>query len=322
MTRVGIVLLASPGQVERTLRCLESLARLDADPVHEIVLWIQGGSLADDPTNGELAKRTREAFPEIAIHEHPENLGVASGRNAASRRLLEAPEPPSHLFFLDNDMTVEPDLLARLVEPFAEDPRVALATGKLLEMEHPERLYGAGGCRIRFWRGETGHVGRGEIDRGQYDGAPSSGRLDDPPILPSGGCFFVRADVFEALGGFDEIFSPYGPEDLDFGLRARAAGWEARYAPAAVAYHPAEPGRSFAGGRDDAAYLANRVRQWLRFLHRHAPLRERLAFYFVGAPWLALRRLGRAIRRGQLLAVLRGLLGGLRRDGKSEKRQE
>ncbi|MEM8929719.1 MAG: glycosyltransferase family 2 protein [Acidobacteriota bacterium] len=293
--RVAIVLLALPTQVERTQRCLDSLAELDARPAHSILLWIQG---AQDPA--PIADGIRARHPTVRVVHHGHNLGVAGGRNAAAHRILnDAQEPPSHLFFLDNDMTVEPDLLGRLLE-VVDEPSIGLATGKILSLDDPDRLYGAGGCRIRFWRGDTGHVGRGELDRGQYD------RRSD--ILPSGGCFLVRTDVFEALGGFDEVFSPYGPEDLDFGLRARADGWQARYAPRAIAYHPTEPGRSFGDGREGSTYVANRVRQWLRFLRRHGSPLDQLGFTLVGGPWIAARMLIRALFHGRLTATLRGLL--------------
>ena len=39
-----------------------------------------------------------------------------------------------------------------------------------------------------------------------------------------GAFFFVRRNVFEALGGFDERFFVYF-EDLDFAVRARERGW-------------------------------------------------------------------------------------------------
>ncbi len=60
------------------------------------------------------------------------------------------------------------------------------------------------------------------------------------PILSRGkviGAFYlVRRTVFEALAGFDERFFVY-LEDLDFSVRAAAAGWECWYLASSRAYH-------------------------------------------------------------------------------------
>jgi GT2 family glycosyltransferase len=268
------ILLLTYEQRDLTLRCLESLGR-GLGEGHRVWLWDNGSA---DGTREAVAER----FPGVRIEGSGVNLGVASGRNALVHRVLER-DSPEFLLFLDNDMTVEPDLLPALRAPFAGDPHLAQTTGKIRQLEQPEVLYGAGGCGVDFTTGATDHVGWGELDRGQYD-TPC-------PCLPSGGLMMVRSAIFEELGGFDPLFDPYGPEDLDFGLRARAAGYNALYVPNAVAYHPSSPGRTFQGGARSWGYLVNRVRQWLRFLHRHGSLRERLAFYLVGGP----RRLVRLV---------------------------
>ena len=91
---------------------------------------------------------------------------------------------PTHLLFLDNDMTVEPDFLEPLVDATRSPSGPTLATGKIRDIEMPERLYGAGGCRIRFWCGDTMHVGHMEMDHGQYDA--------EVDCIPSGGCLMIR----------------------------------------------------------------------------------------------------------------------------------
>jgi hypothetical protein len=51
-----------------------------------------------------------------------------------------------------------------------------------------------------------------------------------------GAFFFVRRNVFETLGGFDERFFVYF-EDLDFAMRARKRGWSSVYLASAQAFH-------------------------------------------------------------------------------------
>ena len=119
----------------------------------------------------------------------------------------------------------------------------------------------------------------------------------------------VRRHLFERLGGFDPIFDPYGPEDLDFGFRARAAGFSALYVPGAVIYHDPSPGRTISQGQYSEAYASYRARHWLRFMRRHATPFQRAGFYLIGAPYLMLSVLLREGRRGNLSAI-RGLLRG------------
>ncbi len=45
-----------------------------------------------------------------------------------------------------------------------------------------------------------------------------------------------RREAIGQVGGMDEDFFAY-LEDVDWSLRARLAGWECRYEPAAVAFH-------------------------------------------------------------------------------------
>lgn len=52
----------------------------------------------------------------------------------------------------------------------------------------------------------------------------------------TGGCFLVRRDCFEQLGGFDERFFLYY-EDVDFCRRASTRGWTVHYAPGVKATH-------------------------------------------------------------------------------------
>jgi N-acetylglucosaminyl-diphospho-decaprenol L-rhamnosyltransferase len=59
-------------------------------------------------------------------------------------------------------------------------------------------------------------------------------RSDVPWV--TGGCFLVRRDCFEELGGLDEQFFLYY-EDVDFCQRARQAGWSVWYEPSLSATH-------------------------------------------------------------------------------------
>ena len=51
-----------------------------------------------------------------------------------------------------------------------------------------------------------------------------------------GAFLFLRREMLDELGGFDEGFRLYG-EDIDLAYRASKAGWERWYVPNAKAVH-------------------------------------------------------------------------------------
>lgn len=298
--RVAVIVL-SLDQREMTLKCLADV-RAQEGPPFDIVLW-------DNGSRDGTAERVRREFPEVLTHAHPENLGVASGRNAAAALAMERLDP-THLLFLDNDITPWPDFIRELLAPFEHDGRLAQTQGKLRYTDDPERLNDGGGHRVQFWLGRTTPVGYKEIDRGQHD-RPA-------PCLPCGGAMMVRADVFRELGGFDATFDPFGPEDLDFSLRVGEAGWHALYVPTAVAYH--EVTHTFgAGYTEDYARL--KAQHWLRLMCRHASPWQQLGFFVVGAPWALGQMVLREVRRGNASAV-RGVLRGAWDLGRSRFRAQ
>lgn len=290
MSRICAVVLTLD-QRETTLGCLERLLSQEVDASLDVLVWDNG---SQDGTGEAIRAR----HPEVLVHRHPENLGVASGRNAAAE--LAARElDPTHLLFLDNDIDVEPGFVRALLEPFAEDPQVGQTQAKLRFTDRPERLNDGGGCRINWWLGRTEPVGYEEVDRGQHDRVA--------PCISCGGAMMVRADVFRELGGFDRTFDPFGPEDLDFSLRLQKAGYRALYVPGAVGFHAVS--HTFGAGYTEA-YARHKVRHWLAFLQRHAAWYQRLGFYLVGAPLTAVRLVAREVGRGNLGAI-RGVTRGL-----------
>jgi GT2 family glycosyltransferase len=286
------VLILTVDQKDTTLRVLGSFTpeeRLAA----KFLVWDNGSK---DGTGNAI----RTAFPDVLVHEHDRNLGVASGRNAAAALAIERFDP-THLLFLDNDIVVKPGFIDALHHPFTIDSAVGQTQAKLLFMDRPDRINDGGGCRVNFWLGRTMPVGYDEVDRGQRD-RPAK-------CIACGGAMMVRADLFRHLGGFDPVFDPFGPEDLDFSLRLQRAGHTALYTPAAVAHHAVS--HTFEGGGYSQVYARSKARHWLRFMRRHASPAQKLAFLLVGAPWIAARMVLRESLRGNPGAILGSARGVL-----------
>jgi GT2 family glycosyltransferase len=285
-----VILILTYNQRDRTLLCLSSLDVIKSPPFH-LLLWDNGSS---DGT----VEAVKEAFPKVLSHYHPNNLGVASGRNSAAELAIKRFNP-SYLLFLDNDMVVEPDFVGELLGPLLEDPKIGQTQAKLRFMYDRQRLNDGGGAKINFIFWQVTPVGFGEIDYGQYD-APRK-------CISCGGAMMVRTDLFIKLKGFDSAFDPFGPEDLDFSLRLQKAGYTALYVPQAVAYHTVS--HTFGKGYTED-YARHKFRHWYLFMHRHASVYQKLGFFLIGIPYLAVRVMIREGKKGNL-GALRGLFAGM-----------
>ena len=72
----------------------------------------------------------------------------------------------------------------------------------------------------------------------------------------------VRRAVFDAVGGFEGL---HISEDMEWGMRAKAKGFETRFDPAAVMRHPAR------------ASMADLRRQWDRHISHHWSMQPKTA---------------------------------------------
>jgi GT2 family glycosyltransferase len=294
--RIAVIILTI-NQREQTLRCLEYLRRSQhGEPIFSITVWDNGSS---DGT----PKAIRSAYPDVRVLTSESNLGVAGGRNSAACAVM-ADEAPELLLFLDNDMVVAEDFVRALAKPFSGTKGTAIGQtqAKLRLSDEPDLLNDGGGCRIQFWLGRTRPVGFGQQDQGQFDTPTRCAAC-------CGGAMMVRAELFSELGGFDETFSPFGPEDLDFSLRLQERGFEAWYIPEAIAFHDVN---HTIGGEYSEDYAARRSRHWLRLMRRHASILDWIGFILIGMPAIAFRvliREGRKRNLGAIRGLIRGTLG-------------
>jgi GT2 family glycosyltransferase len=285
-----IVIVLTYNQREKTLACLSALMAGDDIPF-QVLVWDNG---SQDNTLAAVGK----TFPLALTRSSKRNLGVAGGRNAAAQVAITE-LAATHLLFLDNDILVEPGFVGALYKPFEVDPLIGQTQAKLRFMHDRRLINDGGGARISFVFWRVTPVGFGEPDRGQYD-IPRA-------CISCGGAMMVRADVFQQVEGFDPLFGPFGPEDLDFSLRLQKAGYKAMYVPKAVGYH--QVSHTYGEGYSED-YARHKARHWLLFMRRHATLGQRIAFYLIGAPVLAFQVVIRELRRGNWRAI-RGLAQGI-----------
>ena len=199
------------------------------------------------------------------------------------------------IWLIHDDCAPAPTALEKLLEAVEDRPQVAMVGPKLLGWHDRTHLLEAGisiagnGAR---WTG----LEVLEYDQGQHDG------IHDVLSVSTAGAL-IRRDIFEEIGGFDSNLSLFR-DDVDFGWRARVAGYSVIATTDAVMYH-AQASATERRKIDVAGAL----------LHRPLLLDRRNAAYVLLAnsswwmiPWVAIQLLGSAMARsiGYLLAKLPG----------------
>jgi GT2 family glycosyltransferase len=184
-----------------TQDCLRTLqATLPTGLEHEII-FVDDGST--DGTRAWLAKLSR---PCRAILNE-QNLGFAGTCNRGA-----AAATGDLLFFLNNDLVLQPGWFEPMRDAFRRYPNAALV----------------GNVQLNAATGAVDHTGLYFNHKGKpaHDLArPLSARLAGYRQVPAvtGACCAIRRERWHALGGFDAEFQN-GSEDVDLCLRALAAG--------------------------------------------------------------------------------------------------
>src|SRR3712207_1060900 len=126
---------------------------------------------------------------------------------------------------------------------------------------------------------------------------PDTGEWEAPRdvLFGTGAAMFVRKDVYESVGGFDERFFMFY-EDVDLGWRLNLRGWRVRYEPRSLAYHRHHASMSKVDTQDNAKELFLLERNALAALYKNVS-DETLAKALPAALALTVRR---ATARGDI----------------------
>lgn len=287
-------------QRQLTLDCLASL-REQAYPSFHVAL-VDNGSQDGTPD------AVRQAFPDVTVIVNDRNLGFAAGNNVGIQHALAA--GAEYVFLLNNDTTVDPQMLGRLVDVAESDPTIGITGPTMLYLDAPETIWCAGN-RIDWSTGSTERL-RADMPVASVEQLA----YQDVDFITACAVCIKRA-VFADVGLLDERFFMYY-EETDWFARAAAAGWRTVYVPSARMWHKVSAtigatspltdyymirnrylflGRNLAGARRIAALLraglydARTVAAYTVKSHGGARLRNRDA-KLLGMRDAALRRWG------------------------------
>jgi len=213
-------------------------ALLAAEGVADAELWV-----ADDGSTDGTAEWLAANVPQARVVRRAENGGFSRACNAA---IAEA--CGDALLLLNNDVSVEAGFLPPLVRALESDPSVFAVNSRIL-------LPGRG------MRDEGEKMGGFHHGIFYVDCLPRPSPVAAPTLYATACAALYRRDRVDALGGFDELYSPFYWEDVDLSYRALRRGWTVLYEPRSVVYHQHETSTA----RMDPRYTA-RVRGRNQFL--------------------------------------------------------
>lgn len=251
---ISIVIL-NYNQLQVTREFLDSCRNLTYTK-HEIIM-------VDNASRQDPTAIIHEHYPQVRLIRTKKNLGFTGGNNVG----IEAAKG-DYVFVVNNDTEVTPDLLEKLLEPFAKDTTIGVVCPKIKYHSQPNVIQYAGYTAINPLTGRNKAIGGKEEDRGQHN-TPAYTHY------AHGAAMLVKREVIEKTGAFaDEFFIYY--EELDWSERIRRAGYSIYYQPEAVIYHK----ESITMGKESPMKAYYHTRNRILFMRRNTKPHQ-FAFFMV-----------------------------------------
>lgn len=325
MTKIAIILLNWKG-TDDTIECIRSIATQTNVPAFQTIIvdnasgdgsperitafcsdaGISFSQVGYDSARGAFASPPLSRLPDaVTLVEADKNLGFCIGNNIGADYAFRC--GADAVLILNNDTTVAPDMVEKLVA--AADvlgPRT-LISPQILYADAPETIWWFGGDFSRTLSPSYCH--QGELKR-------QGGGIFPQTDWVSGCATLISREVYDEIGLYDPLFFIWC-EEWDLSLRARTKGFSLHIAQDAVVYH--KVGRSLGLVSPLTFFYAMRNMIFLRRRYLGQPLR--MAFWIVYLP----RKLMQAVRlslRNRDLIYFRAFLDALSdRKGGIWKRQ-
>ncbi len=185
--------------------------------------------VADNASTDDSVTYLQTHFTSVEIIQHEVNEGYAKGYNSALKKIQS-----DYYVLLNSDVEVTLRWIEPIISLMESDNMIAACQPKLLAYHNKLQFEyaGASGGWIDtfgypFTRGRI--FDECEMDKGQYDTV-------QPCFWASGAALFVKAEIFQKLGGLDEYFFAH-QEEIDFCWRLHLSGYKVFVNPSSIVYH-------------------------------------------------------------------------------------
>jgi N-acetylglucosaminyl-diphospho-decaprenol L-rhamnosyltransferase len=247
-------------------QCLCSVQRAMGNDVEVFV--------TDNNSSDGTLEYLRDKFPFVQFISNVENVGFAKANNQALEKAKG-----EYVLFLNPD-TIIPEDLFSLCTGFLQSHTDAGALGvRMIDGSGeflPESKRGFPSPWVAFCKmsGLTGIFPRSKTFAKYYLGHLPELETNVVDAL-AGACMFVRKEVFNKIGGFDEQFFMYA-EDIDLSYRIGQVGYKNYYFPGCTIIH-------FKGEstRKDARYIRLFYKAMIQFVRKHFKGKKAGAYIFL-----------------------------------------
>ncbi len=217
--------------------------------------------VADNASTDSSVALLKTDFPEVRLVVLEENRGYAGGYNEALR-LIEA----RYYILINSDVEVSENWAAPLISFLQDNQNFAACQPKILSFDDRNLLEYAGAAGgfldflgYPFCRGRI--FDTVEPDSGQYDETIET-------FWASGACLAIKADLFHAVGGFDEDFFAH-MEEIDLCWRLKALGFRVGCVPNSSVFHvgggtlsKSNPKKTYLNFRNSLAVITKNLPAW------------------------------------------------------------
>ena len=264
--------------------CLLSLQKCE-DEDFEVIVVDNGSTDGSDVLPDSLNLNVR-------LLKLNENTGFAHAVNVGIREAKG-----EYVILLNNDTEVESGFVRKLTEALKKNRKAFSASAMMVDMNNREVLDGAGdyycalGWAFAYGKGKKTE----ECDKSRK-------------IFSScaGACIYDKAKL-EITGLFDELHFAY-LEDVDLGYRARIAGFDNIYEPAAVVHHA---GSGSSGSRYNEFKIKLSSRNSVYLILKNMPILQLI----INLPFIVFGYLIKTlffVLKGYGKVYLKGLLDGFK----------
>lgn len=220
---ISIVILTHNG-CDFLKECLDSIRKSNLKGVSYQVI------VADNASTDKTVEIVKKEYPEVTLVESKKNLGFAAGNN-----LVKGKTKGKYILFLNLDTVLQKNSIARVYDYMERNKdvgvstcRLELANGELDDASH--RGFPNPANAFFHFSGLAKMFPKNRL----FSGYNMGWKIDDPNPHEvdaiSGAFFFVRADLAEDIGWWDDDYYWYG-EDLEFCYQIKERGAKVMFLP-------------------------------------------------------------------------------------------
>jgi GT2 family glycosyltransferase len=183
----------------------------------KLIIVDDASSFSEKQKLREVVQKNKNSNTEILLLENLKNLGFASTVNKGVDNSVA-----NFVVLLNSDVIPKENFLESPLGKLKEDADL-FAVGCMDEsMESDKKVLRGRG--IGFWKKGFLQHKRGEIE-------------NSDTFWVSGGSGIFRREIYEKLGGMDEIYAPFYWEDIDLSYRACKSGYKILFDKGSIVEH-------------------------------------------------------------------------------------